>query len=63
MLDSLLALSSQLCADGEVTPVQAWNYIRSQPGFETLDVLRLRMLADSLGHAIKCHGYVSCSSS
>lgn len=32
-LRSLLALSSDLCPESEITPVQAWNKIRCQPLF------------------------------
>ena len=58
MLDSLLSLSSALCSDQEVTPVQAWNYIRCRPQFGGLGVKRLGEFAATLRDAVKCHGCV-----
>ena len=56
MLDRLLNLSSALCSDEEVTPVQAWNYLRSQPHFDFLETQSLQTLANKLREAVKCHG-------
>jgi hypothetical protein len=63
LLENLLGLSAALGKDdAEVTPVQAWNYIRCRPQFGGLGVLRLGRLAEKLRDAVKCHGYVKHSS-
>jgi hypothetical protein len=58
VLESLLSLSSELASDREVTPVQAWNYIRCRPQFGGLEVGSLARLARKLRDAVKCHGCV-----
>lgn len=58
MLDRLLNLSPILSSDGEITPIQAWNYIRAQPYFGGLKPRLLMKLGDRLRVAVKCHGYV-----
>ena len=58
VLDRLLDLASDVCSEGEVTPVQAWHYVRTQPYFGGLDMPSLRRLAERLREVIKCHGYV-----
>ncbi|GAB1313388.1 hypothetical protein MFIFM68171_03598 [Madurella fahalii] len=57
ILDRLLALSSSLTLEDEVTPVQAWNRIRSQPQFDQLRIDRLQSLTKELGEVVKCHGF------
>ncbi|KAK6829412.1 hypothetical protein PG989_005816 [Apiospora arundinis] len=57
LLDDLLRLSYSLCSDGELTPAQAWRYIRCQPGVALLRVGALRRLAEHLLRDGKCHGY------
>ncbi|KAK6857706.1 hypothetical protein PG995_005405 [Apiospora arundinis] len=57
LLDNLLRLSYSLCSDGELTPAQAWRYIRCQPGVALLRVGALRRLAEHLLRDGKCHGY------
>lgn len=60
MLENLLALSADVCpSDDKITPVQAWNLIRSQPYFGGFELSGLRTLAVVLRDVIKCHGYVS----
>jgi hypothetical protein len=61
MLESLLELSTELCADHEITPAQAWRHIRSQPHFGGLELRALRALAEMLRDAVKCHGYALTS--
>lgn len=57
ILDRLLSLSADLAAEGEVTPVQAWNRIcREPPQLKWLGVHGLRWLMDKLTSAVKCHG-------
>ncbi|KAH8747294.1 hypothetical protein F5883DRAFT_437311 [Diaporthe sp. PMI_573] len=59
MLENLLALSTEVCpSDDRITPVQAWNLIRSQPHFGGFELSGLRTLAEILRDVIKCHGYV-----
>ncbi|OBT45141.1 hypothetical protein VE00_04298 [Pseudogymnoascus sp. WSF 3629] len=55
-LEKLLNLSQTLELDGEVTPVQAWNYIRRHPRFEGLEMERLQSLTRKLLKEVKCHG-------
>ncbi|OIW33069.1 hypothetical protein CONLIGDRAFT_666449 [Coniochaeta ligniaria NRRL 30616] len=57
MLESLLELSMELCADNEITPTQAWRHIRSQPQFGGLELRALRTLANMLRDSVKCHGF------
>ncbi|KAK1709781.1 hypothetical protein BDP67DRAFT_408633 [Colletotrichum lupini] len=56
ILERILALSPHVCFDGEMTPAQAWEYIRSQPHFGGIELRRLWALADRLMEGIKCHG-------
>ena len=58
-LERLLGLSSELASDHEVTPVQAWNYIRCRPQFGGIEVRSLGRLAESLRNSVKCRGYTS----
>ena len=57
-LDRLLNLSFNLDLDGEVTPVQAWNRIRSHPGFRMLTPPALQALGLAIAKEISCFGYV-----
>ncbi|KAL0777544.1 hypothetical protein CaCOL14_007062 [Colletotrichum acutatum] len=57
ILERILALSPHVCFDGEMTPAQAWEYIRSQPHFGGIELRRLWALADKLMEGIKCHGF------
>ncbi|GAP83552.2 hypothetical protein SAMD00023353_0200740 [Rosellinia necatrix] len=56
-LHSLLALSSTLVPESEITPVQAWNLIRCQPLFGGLEARNLWDLAEKLRGATTCHGF------
>ncbi|KAI6374253.1 hypothetical protein MCOR25_003197 [Pyricularia grisea] len=59
VMDNLLNLSGELVdSDHEVTPVQAWHYIRSRPQFDGLEVGVLSKFASKLRDAVKCHGCV-----
>ncbi|KAF2454972.1 hypothetical protein BDY21DRAFT_352056 [Lineolata rhizophorae] len=58
-IERLLSLSSNLPLDGDVTPIQAWDYIRKQPGFENLELSRLRELTEKLLNFVKCYGFGS----
>ncbi|PSR80099.1 hypothetical protein BD289DRAFT_485206 [Coniella lustricola] len=58
MLENLLKLSQMLNeSDREVTPVQAWHYLRSQYQFGKLELESLLSLAQSCTDAVKCHGF------
>ncbi|KAK1676277.1 hypothetical protein BDP55DRAFT_112184 [Colletotrichum godetiae] len=57
ILERILALSPHVCFDGEMTPAQAWEYIRSQPHFGGIELRRLWALVDRLIEGIKCHGF------
>lgn len=58
LLDRLLRLSSDLAAEHEVTPTQAWQYLRAQPRFADLELARVYAFARQLRDIIKCRGYV-----
>jgi hypothetical protein len=54
----LLALSQSIpLAEGEVTPVQAWDYVRRQEGFGGLGVDRWESLKERLVRFVKCYGF------
>jgi hypothetical protein len=53
----LLDLSTNLVLDDEVTPVQAWNYVRQHEAFSQIDVKLLRKLTQNLLAEVKCHGF------
>ncbi|EHK24733.1 uncharacterized protein TRIVIDRAFT_220174 [Trichoderma virens Gv29-8] len=57
VLDRLLNLAPSVSADGDVTPIQAWHYIRRQPHFGGFDMQSLNKLAERLREAAKCHGF------
>ncbi|KAL7937749.1 hypothetical protein V8C35DRAFT_293459 [Trichoderma chlorosporum] len=57
VLDRLLNLAPSVSADGDVTPIQAWHYIRRQPQFGGFEMERLNRLAERLREAAKCHGF------
>ncbi|KAI0196941.1 hypothetical protein F4808DRAFT_463840 [Astrocystis sublimbata] len=56
-LHNLLNLSSELCPETEITPIQAWHQIRSQPSFGGLEAQNLWALAQRLRDAATCHGF------
>ncbi|KAL7798325.1 hypothetical protein V8C37DRAFT_367356 [Trichoderma ceciliae] len=57
VLERLLTLAPSVSADGDVTPIQAWNYIRRQPHFGWFEIQHLNNLAEKLRGAMKCHGF------
>ncbi|KAI1493516.1 hypothetical protein F5X96DRAFT_666725 [Biscogniauxia mediterranea] len=57
VLSRLLDLAANLCSDGEVTPIQAWNYVRRRPHFGGVEVRSLRDLEERLRRMVKCHGF------
>ncbi|KAI3334603.1 hypothetical protein F4824DRAFT_511637 [Ustulina deusta] len=56
-LHSLLTLSSELCPESEITPIEAWHSIRSLPLFGGLGAQNLWHLAEKLRDAATCHGF------
>ncbi|KAK9242887.1 hypothetical protein V1506DRAFT_555796 [Lipomyces tetrasporus] len=56
-LERLLALSTNLDLADELTPVQAWNYVRQHPAFDGSDIDLLRRLTGKLLEHVKCHGF------
>jgi hypothetical protein len=57
-MDRLLALSGSVpLQDSEVTPVQAWDYIRRQEQFAGLEARRWDSLKDRLVKHVRCHGF------
>lgn len=59
MLARLLNLSPDLSSDGEITPIQAWHNILCRPHFGGMESQSLRVLAEKLRGAVKCHGQVN----
>ncbi|CRK12013.1 hypothetical protein BN1708_002406 [Verticillium longisporum] len=57
ILERLLNLTPDLSNDGEITPIQAWNSIRSRPQFGGVDLRKLWALAEGLRDAVQCHGF------
>ncbi|KAK1245240.1 hypothetical protein MKX08_004869 [Trichoderma sp. CBMAI-0020] len=57
VLDRLLNLAPSVSEDGDVTPIQAWHYIRHQPQFGGFEIQNLNRLAEKLLVAMKCHGF------
>jgi hypothetical protein len=56
-IEQLLLLSKSVpLADGEVTPVQAWEYLRSHEQFAGLEVGRWEALKDKLVGFVRCYG-------
>ena len=55
-LEQLLQASQKLDLDTEITPIQAWNCIRTHPLFNAFDASRLDQLRVQLLPLIKCHG-------
>ena len=65
MLENLLRLAPQVNArsrdnddDWEVTPIQAWDWLRQLAHFRHVEVSSLKRLANEVGRLAKCHGYV-----
>ncbi|KAF2015668.1 hypothetical protein BU24DRAFT_421972 [Aaosphaeria arxii CBS 175.79] len=56
-IERLLELARNLPLADEITPVQAWDYIRHHERFSTLQLSDLERLKTSLLAYIKCHGY------
>jgi hypothetical protein len=57
-LAQLLHLSSCVpLADGEVTPIQAWEYVRQHEGFAGLEMERWEALKEKLVGAVRCYGF------
>lgn len=60
-IERLLELSEGLYLLGELTPVQAWNRIKSYPGLQQFsDALqRLEQLKQRLKAEVKCYEWVA----
>jgi hypothetical protein len=43
--------------DSEVTPVQAWDYIRRQEQFAGLEAARWERLKEKLVGSVRCYGF------
>ncbi|KAA8611262.1 bZIP 2 domain containing protein [Pyrenophora tritici-repentis] len=55
---TLLALSASIpLAESEVTPVQAWDYVRRQEQFAGLEVARWETLKEKLLGVVRCYGF------
>ncbi|CAF9927288.1 MAG: hypothetical protein GOMPHAMPRED_004353 [Gomphillus americanus] len=67
VLENLLRLASQVNVrsrdnddDWEVTPIQAWDWLRQLAHFRQVEVSSLKRLANEMSRLAKCHGYVDC---
>lgn len=57
-LSQLLQLSAQIpLADDEVTPIQAWEFVRQHEGFGGLDFARWEVLKEKLVAAVRCYKF------
>ncbi|KAF1997697.1 hypothetical protein P154DRAFT_524575 [Amniculicola lignicola CBS 123094] len=56
-LQTLLSLSDNLPLSDELTPVQAWQQIRSHPDFSAVGVPGLRRLTEDMLKNVKCYGF------
>ncbi|KAF1839539.1 hypothetical protein BDW02DRAFT_564090 [Decorospora gaudefroyi] len=57
-IDQLLSLSQSVpLQDSEVTPVQAWDYVRRHEQFPGLEVTRWEALKEKLVGFVKCYGF------
>lgn len=54
--DRLFELSRKLDLDGEITPVQAWNQIKSHRRFQNLTPTGLEELQRAISTKISCFG-------
>lgn len=54
--DRLFELSRKLDLDGEITPVQAWNQIKSHRDFQKLTRAGLEALQEAISLKISCFG-------
>ncbi|KAF5006447.1 hypothetical protein FDECE_7169 [Fusarium decemcellulare] len=57
ILDRLLDLAPDLSNEDQITPVQAWNEIRSRPQLVGLKMHSLQTLAERLKDTVKCYGF------
>jgi len=55
-LATLLALSSKLNLDGEITPVMAWGKVLGHPRLSELSPSDFRKLSEDLVTKIRCYG-------
>jgi hypothetical protein len=55
-LEKLLSLAANFELEDELTPVQAWQQIRSHPEFGAMEVRKLRDLVGELSRGVKCYG-------
>jgi hypothetical protein len=56
-IERLLQLSASIpIEDSELTPVQAWELLRTRPNFGSLEVERLSVLQETLVRSVKCYG-------
>lgn len=55
-IEKLMALSTRLTLDGEITPVEAWRRITQHPGFQFLDKTNIESLKERMLPEIMCYG-------
>jgi hypothetical protein len=57
-VEKLLALSSRLTLDGEITPIEAWRRIQQHPGSRFLNNANIEALKEMILPEVMCYGYV-----
>jgi hypothetical protein len=55
-IERLLELSDTIPLDGELTPVQAWNFIRKHQHYNDMDFDRMEALKQALLAHVRCYG-------
>ena len=55
-LATLLALSSRLNLDGEITPVMAWGMVLAHPRLGELSLSDFQKVTVELGSKVRCYG-------
>lgn len=58
IIRQLLALSSTINLEGEITPVEAWNRVRHHPDFWRFDRTQIDGLKNELSEKVRCCGYI-----
>ena len=55
-VEKLLALSTRLTLNGEITPVEAWRRIENHPRFQFLDETNIDALKEMMLPEVMCYG-------
>ena len=55
-ISELLNLSRTINPDGEITPIEAWNFLSSHPSLERLGKHGVELLKAQLSGHVRCEG-------